>query len=83
MTKSGHQKKRNEEVKYCVRPAKTNKVRLRIHHRGQLVEQPIKWCVTGVMTELKHSWDVDYMSYMNIQDIIKNEGYVNIKCIWY
>ncbi|CAL5204428.1 unnamed protein product [Lathyrus oleraceus] len=34
MKNSGSQKERNEMVKYCVRPAMTNKIRLRIHHKG-------------------------------------------------
>ncbi|KAI5447205.1 hypothetical protein KIW84_014888 [Lathyrus oleraceus] len=29
------------------------------------------------------SWDADYMSYMELEDMIKSEGYVNIKCLWY
>ncbi|KAI5429117.1 hypothetical protein KIW84_033928 [Lathyrus oleraceus] len=43
MKNFGSQKERNEMVKYCVRPTKTNKIRLRIHHRGRLVETPVKW----------------------------------------
>lgn len=29
------------------------------------------------------SWDVDYMAYMELEDMIKSESYVNIKCLWY
>ncbi|KAI5404836.1 hypothetical protein KIW84_051849 [Lathyrus oleraceus] len=32
-----------ERVKYCLRPAMTNKIRLIIHHSGKLVETPVKW----------------------------------------
>jgi hypothetical protein len=28
-------------------------------------------------------WDVDTMSYMQVERMIKNEGYNNIKCLWY
>ncbi|XP_058765411.1 uncharacterized protein LOC131638892 [Vicia villosa] len=28
-------------------------------------------------------WDVDYLSYMQIEDMIKAQGYCNIKCVWY
>lgn len=28
-------------------------------------------------------WDVDYMSYMELEGMIRNEGYTNIKCLWY
>ncbi|CAL5204561.1 unnamed protein product [Lathyrus oleraceus] len=61
----------------------SNKIRLRIHHRGKLVETPVKWYVNGEVTEMNWSWDVDYMSYMDVEDMIKSEGYVNIKCLWY
>ena len=61
----------------------TNKIKLRIHHRGKLVETPVKWYVNGEVTEMNWSWDVDYMSYMELEDMIKSEGYVNIKCLWY
>ncbi|CAL5192488.1 unnamed protein product [Lathyrus oleraceus] len=80
MKKSRSQK---ERVKYCVRPAMSNKIRLRIHHKGKLVETPVKWYVNGKVTEMNWSWNADYMSYMELEDMIKSEGYVNIKCLWY
>ncbi|XP_058784836.1 uncharacterized protein LOC131659698 [Vicia villosa] len=83
MTTPEHVTTAKEKVNYCVRPPKTNKVRLRIHHRGQLVEEPVKWYVNGQVTEMKWGWDVDYISYMQIQGMIKSEGYANIKCLWY
>lgn len=61
----------------------SNKIRLRIHHRGKLVETLVKWYVNGEVTEIKWSWDVDYMCYMDVEDMIKSEGYVNIKFLWY
>ncbi|CAL5200759.1 unnamed protein product [Lathyrus oleraceus] len=61
----------------------TIKIRLRIHHRKKLVETPVKWYVNREVTEMNWSWDVDYMSYMELEDMIKSEGYVNIKCLWY
>ncbi|KAI5416349.1 hypothetical protein KIW84_041421 [Lathyrus oleraceus] len=61
----------------------SNKIRLRIHHRGKLVETLVKWYVNGEVTEMNWSWDVGYMSYMDLEDMIKSECYVNIKCLWY
>ncbi|KAI5395389.1 hypothetical protein KIW84_061825 [Lathyrus oleraceus] len=61
--------------------AMTNKIRLRIHHRGKLFETPVN--VNEEVTEMNWSWDVDYMSYMELKDMIKSESYVNIKCLWY
>ncbi|KAI5446918.1 hypothetical protein KIW84_014676 [Lathyrus oleraceus] len=66
-----------------LKPAMSNKIRLRIHHVGKLVETPVKWYVNGEVTEMNWSWDVGYMSYMELKDMIKSEGYVNIKCLWY
>ncbi|KAI5439440.1 hypothetical protein KIW84_025005 [Lathyrus oleraceus] len=40
MKNSGSQR---ERVKYCVRPAMSNKIRLRIQHIDKLVETPVKW----------------------------------------
>ncbi|XP_058722170.1 uncharacterized protein LOC131593622 [Vicia villosa] len=28
-------------------------------------------------------WDVDLMSYMDLESVIKSQGYGNIKCLWY
>lgn len=61
----------------------SNRIRLRINHKGTLVETPIKWYVNGEVTEMNWSWDVDYMSYMELDDMIKSGDYVNIKCLWY
>ncbi|KAI5392955.1 hypothetical protein KIW84_060201 [Lathyrus oleraceus] len=69
MKKSGSQK---EKVKYCVSPAMSNRIRLRINHRDKLVETPIKWYVNWEVTEMNWSWDVDYMSYMELDDMIKS-----------
>lgn len=35
------------------------------------------------MREISWNWDVDYMIYMQLETLIKNEGYKNMKCIWY
>ncbi|KAI5445868.1 hypothetical protein KIW84_013915 [Lathyrus oleraceus] len=97
MKNSGSQKERNEWVKYwcqfmfvcfhfcqfSLKPVKTNKIRLRIHHREKLVETHVKWYVNGEVTEMNWSWDVDYMAYMELEDMIKSESYVNIKYLWY
>ncbi|CAK8579362.1 unnamed protein product [Lathyrus sativus] len=32
---------------------------------------------------MNRDWDVDLMSYMQIEDLIKSEGYRNLKCLWY
>lgn len=29
------------------------------------------------------SWDVDYMSYTQLESLIKSKGYKDIRCIWY
>lgn len=28
-------------------------------------------------------WGVDYMFYMKLEEVIRNEGYMNIKYLWY
>ncbi|XP_058725528.1 uncharacterized protein LOC131596807 [Vicia villosa] len=66
-----------------LRPSETQTVRLRIHHRGRLVQHPVKLYVGGVASEMNWDWDVDLMSYMEIEKMIKNEGYCNIRCLWY
>ncbi|KAI5440635.1 hypothetical protein KIW84_010204 [Lathyrus oleraceus] len=50
---------------------------------GKLVETHAKWYVNGEVTEMNYSWDVDYMSYMDLKAMMKSESYVNIKCLWY
>ncbi|XP_058734718.1 uncharacterized protein LOC131650444 [Vicia villosa] len=69
-----------EDVRFCMRPSKSNYVKIRLHHRGQLVESPCKWYVNGLVSELDWEWDTDYMSYMDLEASIKDEGYINIKC---
>ena len=58
-------------------------VRLRVHHRGRLVYHPEKSYVGGTTSEMNWDWDVDLMSYMDIEGLIKGEGYCNIRCLWY
>ncbi|KAI5430121.1 hypothetical protein KIW84_034626 [Lathyrus oleraceus] len=65
------------------KPSQINKVRLRIHHRGKLVSEPIKWYVGGEVTEMNLQWDMDFISYMDVERLIKSEGYVHIKYLWY
>ncbi|CAI8610236.1 unnamed protein product [Vicia faba] len=50
---------------------------------GNLVESPVKWYVDGLVYELDLKCDTDYMSYMDLENMIKEEGYMNIKCMWY
>ncbi|XP_058755919.1 uncharacterized protein LOC131629134 [Vicia villosa] len=68
---------------YVLRPSETQTVRLRIHHRGRLVQHPVKLYVGGIASEMNWDWDVDLMSYMEIEKMIKNEGYCNIRCLWF
>jgi hypothetical protein len=60
------------------RPAETQRVRIRFHHRGELVNSPVKWYINGEVSEMNWKWDVDTMSYMQVEMMIKNEGYNNI-----
>ena len=39
--------------------------------------------VGEVVTEMNWDWDVDLMSYMDLESMIKSEGYGNIRCLWY
>ena len=64
-------------------PPPTQTVRIKVHHRGELVHTPIKWYVNGEVSELEWNWDVDYISYKQLVDLIKSEGYKNIRCLWY
>ena len=48
-----------------------------------MVESPVKWYVNGLVSELDWKWDTNYMSYMDLENLIKEEGYMNIKCMWY
>ncbi|CAL5199734.1 unnamed protein product [Lathyrus oleraceus] len=50
---------------------------------GKLVKTIFKWYVNGEVTEMNWCWDVDYISYMKLEDVIKREGYINIKCLWH
>ena len=37
----------------------------------------------GNVSEMNWKWDVDFMSYMDLESLIQSEGYKNIKCLWY
>jgi len=39
--------------------------------------------VNGEVSESEWNWDVDYISYKQLVDLIKSEGYKNIRCLWY
>ncbi|XP_058759822.1 uncharacterized protein LOC131633127 [Vicia villosa] len=73
----------NGQVKYCLRPSQDIKVRLRLHHRGRFVTEPVKLYVGGVVTEMDWRWDVDFMSYMDLEALIKSHDYVDINSLWY
>lgn len=70
-------------VPILCRPVEKQIFRIRIHHKGQLVHHPVKWYVGETVSEMDWDWDVDLMSYMHIESMIKNEGYGNISCLWY
>ncbi|XP_058733206.1 uncharacterized protein LOC131604807 [Vicia villosa] len=36
-----------------------------------------------MVSEMDWNWDVDLMSYMDLESVIKSPGYGNIKCLWY
>lgn len=38
---------------------------------GKLVDTFIKWYVDGYVLEMNQEWDVDYMYYMLLEDMIK------------
>ncbi|KAI5386883.1 hypothetical protein KIW84_073142 [Lathyrus oleraceus] len=70
MKNSRSQKERNEGVKYYVRPAKTNKIRLRIHHRRKLVETPVN-CFYRGLRPLNNDRDVlKFSKYVVGYDVI-------------
>ncbi|CAL5187720.1 unnamed protein product [Lathyrus oleraceus] len=73
----------SRQVKSCLRPSQTNKVMLRIHYKERLVSEVVRWYVGGEVTEMICQWDEDFMSYMDVERLIKSEGYVDIRCLWY
>lgn len=56
---------------------------LRIHHRGRLTIEHVKWYVNGEVTEMGRKWDVDFMSYMDMEGLIKSHGHIDMKNLWY
>ncbi|XP_058752673.1 uncharacterized protein LOC131625861 [Vicia villosa] len=64
---------------YVSRPAPIQTVRLRIHHKGDLITHPITLYVGETLTEMDWDWDVDYLSYMEVEKMIKDVGYTNVK----
>ncbi|KAI5393580.1 hypothetical protein KIW84_060633 [Lathyrus oleraceus] len=68
----GFAKMTSGEVKFCLRPTQVDKVRLRIHHSGKLVSEPVMWYVGGEVTGVNWGWDVDFMSY------IQSDAKVNV-----
>ncbi|XP_058747097.1 uncharacterized protein LOC131620093 [Vicia villosa] len=68
---------------YVSRSALTQTMRLRIHHKGDLITHPITLYVGETLTEMDWDWDVDYLSYMEVEKMIKDVGYTSIKCLWY
>lgn len=68
---------------FASRPTKEQFFRLRIHHRSHLVYHPVKLYADEIVSEMNWDWDVDLVSYMQIERMIKSEGYCNIRCLWY
>ncbi|XP_058784134.1 uncharacterized protein LOC131658902 [Vicia villosa] len=68
---------------FVSRPSKSQFMRLRIHHWGRFVDNPVKLYVGELITEMDWDWDVEYLSYMQIEELINAHGYFNIKCLWY
>lgn len=54
----------------CVEQKKQT-VRLRIHHKGQLVYHPVKWYVGETEFKTNWDWEMNLMSYMQIESMIK------------
>lgn len=66
-----------------LRLAKSHKIRLRLYHKGRLVEKPVKWYVDGDVYEMNWRCNVDYMSYLEVEGLIQSEGRKNINCLRY
>ncbi|XP_058773528.1 uncharacterized protein LOC131647680 isoform X2 [Vicia villosa] len=73
----------NAQARFCMRPSQTTKVRLRLHHRGRFVNEPVKLYVGGEVSEMTWKLDVDYLSYMDIEGLVRDHGYVDIENLWY
>lgn len=62
-------------------PAQINAVRLRINHEGTLLHYSCKLGIDGKVEEMNWEWDMDFMSYMDIGEVIKKLGCKRIKCM--
>ncbi|KAI5412884.1 hypothetical protein KIW84_057491 [Lathyrus oleraceus] len=72
------------DPKFCTRPSQANAVTLTINHRGgTLLHYPCKFYLNGKLEDMNWKWDIDFMSYMDIKEVIKKLGYIRIKCMWY
>ena len=58
-------------------------MRLRLHHRGRFVNEPVHLYVGGEVTEMNWKFDVDFMSYMDLEALVKGQGYIDIGSLWY
>lgn len=68
-------------IRLIFRLTKSHKVNLRIHHRGKLVLEHVKWYINGYVSEMNWQWDGDYMLYMDLESLIKSDGYNDIRCM--
>jgi hypothetical protein len=68
---------------YVYRPADKQEVKLRINHGGKFVNSPIKKYVNGQVHEMEDKLVVDWFSVLDIINIVKSLGYVDLKSMWY
>ncbi|WJX76245.1 hypothetical protein P8452_59685 [Trifolium repens] len=70
-------------VKHCMWPPEKQCVRIKFHHKGQLVTKSVHCYINGVVDERDWNWNVDMLSYMEIDGLVKSLGYASVKCLWY
>ncbi|KAK2416396.1 hypothetical protein QL285_038793 [Trifolium repens] len=66
-----------------IRSSEKQHIRIKFHHKGQLVTKPVHWYINGVIDERDLNWNVDMLSYMEIDGLVKSLGYSSFKCLWY
>ncbi|GAU18410.1 hypothetical protein TSUD_202990 [Trifolium subterraneum] len=65
------------------RQADKQEDKFRIHHGGNFVNSPVKKYVNGQVHEMENKLDVDWFSVLDLENIVKSLGYVDLKCMWY
>ncbi|XP_040863781.1 uncharacterized protein [Glycine max] len=71
------------DVAYVFKPTEEQTVRLKIHHGGMFIYNPLTAYVNGEIVEEEWGWDVNTMSYFDLTKVIKSIGYKAFKCLWY